>query len=86
VLTGALAWTTTVSLAILAVLRIAEALKKGWSFLWKRYDITAPEFRHAWSGEPNTSGDADQHGGQNTKVLSSNDVLFGRSIWKSHSL
>jgi len=75
---------TTISVAVLAVLRIAEALKKGWSFLWKRYDITAPEYRHAWSGESNTSGG--NSGEHNTKTLIPNDVLFGRSIWKSHFL
>jgi len=90
VFTAALAWITTFSVAILALLRITEGLKKGWSFFCKRYDITAPEYRHAWSGESNTSGgdsgNANQHGRQNTKTLTPSDVLFGRTIWKSHFL
>jgi len=86
----ALAWITTISVAILALSRIAEALKKGWSFIWKRYDITAPEYRHTWSAESKTSvgdsGDTNQYGRHNTKTLNTSDILFGRSIWKSHFL
>lgn len=75
---------TAISLFLLLLMRIAEALKKGWSFLWTQYDVAGPEWRHSWSNS-NTS---DLEGGladkrrEGAKTLSTSDVLFGRSIWK----
>jgi hypothetical protein len=86
-LAGAMAYITGISLFLLLVMRIAEALKMGWSFLLTQYDIAGPEWRHVWSKSSTDDlegGLADKRRREGDKTLSTSDVLFGRSIWKEH--
>ena len=82
-----MAYITGISLFFLLVMRIAEALKMGWSFLLTQYDIAGPEWRHVWSKSSTNDlegGLADKRRHEGDKTLSTSDVLFGRSIWKEH--
>ena len=68
-------------LFLLAITRIAEALRGGWRFLITRYDIAGTE-RRAPQGEENTAGEGVQatHEESFAKRSSPIYVLFGPSL------
>jgi hypothetical protein len=79
VLYFALLCTTSVTLVLIALLRIGEAIQRGQRYLWTRYDITGAKWQRT---DVDRSGNAGTEG----KPLKAYHVLFGTSLWKDHFL
>jgi len=66
-----MAWISALALLFVFFVRVAQTFGTGLKFLWERYDIAGPKWKHAWSPSK-----------ENKEMLSPFNVLFGRSIWK----
>jgi len=78
-------WTSILTLMLLALLRIGEAIRRGPRYLWTRYDITGAKWayrRDSESGNPHAGAEGESiH-----KPLKAYHVLFGTTLWKDHFL
>jgi hypothetical protein len=73
VLAVTLSWIVSISLMLLAVLRLAKLFTTGWRYLWTRYDIreTGEPIVNRASGTGRPAVDGPVY------------VLFGRKIWEA---
>jgi len=81
----ALYWTSILTLMLLALLRIGEAIQRGPRYLWTRYDITGAKWayrRDSESGNPLAGAEGASINGP----LKAYHVLFGTTLWKDHFL
>ncbi len=79
VLAVTLTWIISISLMLLAVLRLAKSFTTGWRYLWTRYDI-----RETYGPIPDgVNGTGRASGTGRPAVDGPVYVLFGRKIWEA---